>query len=975
MKKILIVACLLNFTSRAQVLNNYVNPFIGTGGHGHTFPGAVLPFGMVQLSPDTRVDGSWDGCGGYHYNDSLIYGFSHTHLSGTGVSDWGDILLMPGVGAPSLENSVYASSFSHKNEKAAPGQYEVILDKDKIKAELTVTPRVGIHRYTFPKSNEAFVILDLLHRDKLLGSNITIKDSCTITGYRISQAWAKEQHVYFAIRFSKPFLSATLGAGKKLNKDFDRSKQSPEGAVFRFNTNDGKPVVAKVAISPTSEEGAVRNLEAEATHWNFEKYRTKADSTWNAQLMKIEVVESDKDKLTVFYTALYHCFIHPSLNMDVDGQYRGRDNKIHTAKAFSYYSVFSLWDTYRALHPLLTLLEPKRTADFINTFLAQYKDGGRLPMWELSSNETDCMIGFHAVSVIADAMAKGVVGFDTSLAYEAAKAAAEYSAYGIPEFNRKGYLEAQDENESVSKTLEYSYDNWCISMIATMKRNSHDIELYRRRALGYRHLFDPLTGFMRPRYNGSWIKPFFPEEVNNHFTEGNSWQYSFYAPHDMLGLIDMHGGRERFEKKLDDLFAASSSLKGREQPDVTGMIGQYAHGNEPSHHIAYLYNFVGKPQKTIDMVEKIMSLFYKNAPDGLIGNEDCGQMSAWYVFSALGMYPVCPGIPQYVLAAPAFSKAFVNLEDGKRISISSNRSQDRPVLKAVTFFGGPGPRSFAIHNLIKRGIKLDFVFTAKADSGNFYGKAPGMAPKTMVQPRKNVLPAPVIVSSSQVFRDTLKLSILANTQPTSTILYWYVIKGKPTKPIVYSKPFTIDSNSTVRSYVVSGKDTSAIAEARFYKLRHNYEVTLVTKPDPQYSASGALTLIDGISGDRDWRKGNWLGYQPDNMEVIVDLRKAKDISYLSLSCLQDTRSWILFPVQVSYYWSSDNKEFKLLGTVENTKKADDLDVQKQRFTLQLPSEMKMRYVKVVAKNFGDLPQWHQGRGGKAYIFTDELEIR
>ena len=972
MKNCLLIFFFLPVSLLSQApVTSYVNPFVGTAAHGHTFPGAVMPFGMVQLSPDTRVDGSWDGSSGYHYSDSVIYGFSHTHLSGTGVSDWGDILLMPLAGEPTLDNKRYASSFSHGNETAAPGYYSVLLNRSKIRAELTVTPRTGIHRYESPAAKELSIVLDLLHRDKTLSSAINVIDSVTVSGSRVSEAWAREQHVYFAIRFSKPFKKHGL-AGK--DKFEDKKNGPAAGAFFTFNTGKNNSLMVKVAISPVSEEGALRNLETEAPHWLFDQYRAAADSVWQTQLSKVKIAEGEEEKKRVFYTALYHCFIHPSLAMDVDGQYRGRDLKIHTAKNFTYYSVFSLWDTYRALHPLLTLFEPERTADFINTFLTQYQQCGRLPVWELSSNETNCMIGFHAVSVIADALSKGIYGYDSTQAYEAAKAAAHFSGHGIQTFNKKGYLEADDESESVSKTIEYAYNNWCLSIMAARLRKSDDIETYRKRALAYRHLFDAASGFMRPRKNGNWITPFAPEEVSNHFTEANSWQYSFYAPHDMEGLIELHGGREKLEAKLDALFSASPVLKGRDQPDVTGLIGQYAHGNEPSHHIAYLYNYVGKPQKTIALVRKIMNDFYRDTPDGLIGNEDCGQMSAWYVFSALGMYPVCPGSPHYVLGEPLFKKINVDVGKGRQLMITSDRSADRPVLRTVNFFGRPGPRSFTIHHFIKRGGKLQFHYTSEDDTANTYGRLETYGPRSRTITRKKFLAAPLIQSDTRVFSSALTVSLSAPQSPAAKLLYTVSKNSRAGAVTVYDQPFVVDSSCTVKVLAVEGRDSSAWAEADFFRLKYDFDVKFKSLPDPQYGAEGGSALIDGIRGDADWRKGDWLGWQGEDVEIIVDLRNQRAVSAVSLSCLQDTRSWIVFPQAVQVYGSVDNKNFFLIGSAENTVKADDYKLQLKEFAVRKAAPVKIRYLKIQAKTFGTLPEWHAGKGGKAYIFCDELII-
>jgi len=950
-------------------LTSYVNPFIGTGGHGHTFPGAVLPFGMVQLSPDTRVDGSWDGSGGYHYSDNFIYGFSHTHLSGTGCSDLGDILLMPMASSPSPDNKLYGSRFSHTHEKASPGFYEVLLDDEKIKVELTVTPRVGIHRYTFPKPEEANVIIDLLHRDKTLACMLRIIDSTTLVGYRISEAWAKKQHVYFVIKFSKPFIKMEYLVKGSFKPQLTKMTGGAQGGYFRFNVSDGKPLLVKVGISSTGIEGAVKNLEAEATHWDFDKYKIAAEETWNRQLQKIEVTDPDKDKMTTFYSALYHCCIHPSLNMDVDNQYRGRDEKLHTATGFTNYSVFSLWDTYRALNPLMTIIEPKRTSDFINTFLVQYQQSGRLPVWELAGNETDCMIGFHSVAVIADAMAKGIGGFNRTLAYEAARSAAGYTAFGIPLFNRNGYLQVDDESESVSKSLEYGYDNWCVATIGKLIDEKEDVSLYLKRAQAYKNLFDEKTGCMRPRKNGDWLSPFYPSEINNHFTEGNSWQYSFYVPQDIEGLIKLHGGRENFEKKLDELFSTSEKTQGRDQADVTGLIGQYAQGNEPSHHMSYLYNYVGQPQKTIERIHRICKDFYFNAPDGLIGNEDCGQMSAWYVFSSMGFYPVCPGRPIYNVGEPQFKKIKINLDNGKNFVITADASLNQPV-KEFDLNGKIQLMPFLEHSALITGGNLDFKYAANA-SGNYGTKIP--PPSFHFPP---LIPAPLVVSASQVFKDKLEISIAKVNADKGLCVYTRDGKEPTRKSEVYKEqPFLVDTNTTVKVKVYTDRDSSATTIAQFFKIKYDYDIAITSTANPQYTSEGSQTMIDGIVADVNWRKGNWLGYEAQDFECVIDLKQEKEINYLALNFLQDSRSWILFPVSVSFYVSTDNKNFTLVGTMDNAIKPEDQEVRVQKFAKELTQKTNTRYIKIAAKNFGKLPDWHIGKGGDVFIFVDELEIR
>jgi predicted alpha-1,2-mannosidase len=959
------------FGYKAQTnYSSLVNPFIGTGGHGHTFPGAVLPFGMVQLSPDTRVDGSWDGCSGYHYSDNIIYGFSHTHLSGTGCSDWGDLLIMPTVGAPTMDNKVYSSKFSHLTEKASPGYYEVKLEDDKIKAELTVTPRVGIHRYTFPATKEANILLDVLHRDKTLDCTIYLMDSVTIAGYRVSEAWAKKQYVYFYIKLSKPYQDAQLASNKTFMRKFGKFNERAEGAYFRFDMSDGLPLMLKVGISSTGVAGAKKNLETEAQGWDFEKYKSDAAATWNKQLQKIEVPKTNKEKATTFYTALYHCFIHPSLNMDVDNQYRGRDNKIYTAEGFTNYSVFSLWDTHRALHPLFTILEKKRSADFINSFLNQYKQAGRLPVWELSSNETDCMIGYHSVSVIADAMQKGITGFDATELYTAAKAASHYTGFGIPAYSKNGFLQIDDESESVSKTLEYGYDDWCIAQMALQLNNTEDYFYYLKRSQAYRNLFDTSSSFMRPRKNGNWLSPFYPAEINNHFTEGNSWQYSFYVPHDMEGLIKLHVRKDHFEKKLDELFTTKEKTIGREQADITGLIGQYAHGNEPSHHMAYLYTCVGKPQKTIERVHQICTSFYKNTPDGLIGNEDCGQMSAWYVFSAMGFYPVCPGSPYYSLGEPLFKSTKINLENGKTFVINSDASPNKPVM-GLMLNGQIQMMSFLEHQNIVSGGKLDFVYTLPKEAKEVYGYK--TSPSFVTLPPS--IPAPLIKSQGQVFKDKLEISIQSLNTKNATC--YYTLDGtEPTKSSAsYKQAFVIDKNTNVRAKAYSAEDSSTVSEAIFFKIKYDVDILINSKANAQYAADGPQTMIDGIIASEHWRKGNWLGYQSQDFECLVDLKQTKELSYLSLNFLQDSGSWIIFPSTVSFYASTDNLNFSLLENVACAIKPEDQKTQVYKFEKQLVQKINVRYIKIVAKNFGKLPDWHLGKGGDAFIFVDELEIK
>ena len=951
----------------------YVNPFIGTGGTGHTFPGAIAPFGMVQLSPDTRIDGSWEGCGGYYYSDSIIYGFTHTHLSGTGVSDYGDILLMPTLQKGNFKNKTYASKFSHLKEKASAGFYEVTLN-NKVNVKLTATERVGIHQYTFPKMDTATVVLDLLHRDKTLNCSLTFVDSITVIGSRISEAWANEQHIYFVMKFNKPIINKKINI-QSLTKG-PTEKEKTVGAYFQFDNKDGKPLLIKVGISQTGTDGAKLNLETEATHWDFDKYKQAAEASWEKELSKIEIQTRDEKKKIIFYTALYHCFTHPSLAGDVDGKYRGRDLKIHQAKGFVPYTIFSLWDTFRGLHPLFSIIEQKRTTDIINTFLQQHKESGRLPMWELSANETNCMIGFHSVSVITDAITKGIGGFDKNAIYSAMVAASNYTRWSIPTFNKNNYLQIDDESESVSKTLEYAYDNWCIAQVAKKLNKTADYTLYMTRAQAYKNVYDYKTGFMRPRKNGNWLSPFEPREVNNHYTEGNSWQYSFFVPQDILGLIKLMGGEKQFEQKLDDLFSAKSETEGRHQVDITGLIGQYAHGNEPSHHMAYLYNYVGKPQKTQEKIYKILTEFYKNNPDGLIGNEDCGQMSAWYVLSSMGFYQVCPGKPEYTIGSPLFDEVKIRLENGKTFKIMrwGKLFEYESAYIESTWLNNKYTNSNVLkHSDIMAGGNLQFTVTDKLDEKNQFGKSVSARPSTSIA-TKQIIQVPVIITPAKL-TDTEKTISIEHPNPKVKLVY--TIDGS--EPIanskVYTGPFTSDSSITIKAKAILNNEYSNVTTAIAYRKPNNWKINIQSTYNKQYDAGGDEGIIDGQHATTNWRSGGWQGFQGQDFNCIVDLGKVTAIQYVTSEFLQDTRSWIMYPKQVSYEISEDGINYKPFGVIENGVAADDYNLQMRTFLHNNIVKANARYVKIKATNFGKLPDWHQGNGGDAFIFIDEIEVR
>lgn len=933
MKKILFVLLgVLSAHAFSQNYAQYVNPFIGTGGHGHTFPGAIVPFGMVQLSPDTRIDGSWDGCSGYHYSDAVIYGFSHTHLNGTGVSDYGDIMLMPTMGKAGLSPKEYSSAFSHKNEKATAGFYSVKLDKNNIDVRLTTTKRVGYHEYTFNNAGTANIVLDLNHRDKLLEGEVKVIDAKTIEVFRRSSAWATNQYIYARIEFSKPMAVSRKEVNGSQNSNVYTGTRL--ALAFSAKVKKGEKIHVKVAISPTGYEGAVKNMLAEGQSDDFENIRKQAAADWNKELSKIEVKSADKNKLTIFYTALYHVFTQPNINMDADGKYRGRDNKFYMAKGFDYYTVFSLWDTFRGAHPLMTLIDRKRTSDFINTFIKQYEQGGKLPVWELASNETECMIGYHAVSVIADAMAKGIKGFDYEKAFEASKHSAMLDIFGLNAYKQNNYISIDDEHESVSKTVEYAYDDWCIAQMAKILGKKEDYPYFMKRSQNWKNLYNPENGFMQPRKNGNWYQPFDPREVNNNYTEGNSWHYSYSVQQDIPGLIAAHGGKEKFEQFIDAIFAAPDTTTGREQVDITGLMGQYAQGNEPSHHIAYLYNYVGKPEKTDEKIKYILDHLYKNAPDGLIGNEDCGQMSAWYILSALGIYSVTPGLPEWQTAKPYFDEVKIHLEDGTTRTITPNTGRDE-----------------------LRKLGFENVSTSK-------------------DLKYDALTASPVIAADRLFDFSTKVTITP-LNPGDKIYYMTLDEGdanvrKTFK--AYKEPFTINKTTTVSAYAERNGEKSSITTANFNRRPNYWDITVNATMNSQYTAGGKLALIDGIHGDVNWRKGEWQGYQGQNFEAMIDFKSPQDMNQLSSTYLQDSRAWILMPKKVEYYASMNGKDYILLSTVNNTVDPKDETVQVKDFSADiLPTQA--RYLKVKAYYYGKLPEWHQGAGGEAYIFVDEISVK
>jgi predicted alpha-1,2-mannosidase len=714
----LMTAC-SNQTQNSPI--GYVDVFIGTGGHGHTYPGATAPFGMIQPGPVNGTSG-WDWVSGYHYSDSLITGFAQTHLSGTGIGDLNDILIQPVLGdfrldAPQKQEGKrnYASTFSHQNEMAAPGFYKVQLEEAGIWAEMTATDRVALYRFSYPKGEEGALLIDLgfsLNWDQTDSSQIQVVDAQTLTGYRMSSGWARNQRVYFAMQCSSPFKISSAVIDSEIVSAQNTLQGKELLAKLNFDAESAS-VLCKIALSAVSEDGALKNLKT-LSSWDFDQTKAETQKAWQSELGNI-TVEGDPETKTKFYTALYHTKLAPALFSDVDGSFRKGNGEVGRDTAQNRYTIFSLWDTFRAQHPLLTITDPERVNDFVQTLLGFYQETGYLPVWELHGNETNTMTGYHAIPVILDAYAKGFRGFNAELAFQAMKASAMQNQRDTDLYRKYGYVPSDLGVESVTKTLEYAYDDWCIAQMALLLEKKKEYRYFMEHSESWKQVFDKKTKFMRGKTaEGNWVAPFDPlRSTHRHstdYTEGNAWQHTWFVPQDVRGLIDGMGGGEAFSARLDSMFNMSSKITGEDiSPDISGMIGQYAHGNEPSHHIAYLYTYAGKPWKTQQRVHQIMDSLYTTHPDGLSGNEDEGQMSAWYVFSAMGLYPVNPASGVYVIGSPALSNIEIHLADGKIFTIKAkNRTQKNVYIQSAMLNGHKLSRSYLTHKEVMKGGTLEF---------------------------------------------------------------------------------------------------------------------------------------------------------------------------------------------------------------------------------------------------------------------------
>ena len=933
---------------------SYVDPFIGTGGHGHTFPGATVPFGMMQFSPDTRMN-DWDGCSGYHTSDSVILGFSTTHLSGTGCSDYGDFRFTPAVGNDTC------SAFMHENEWAKPGYYCVIFDDPQVKVELTTGDRVGIMRCAFPKTNEAKLLLNMVqgvNDEYVYESTLDVESPTVVTGFRRTRDWADDQYLYFYAEFSKPMTSFAI--------------DEKHNGAFAFETEEGESVTMRIAISAVDPEGAKNNLKAELADGDFdlEAMAQKAYGKWNDELGCIEVHGKDEADMRVFYTNMYHAMIAPNLYSDADGRYRAHDLQIHHSDR-PVYTVFSLWDTFRSLHPLFSLIQRERTVDFINTFIDDYEtdEEHMLPIWELAANETHCMIGNHAIPVIADAYFTGIQGFDAEKALEAMVNSSRQERRGMDAYMKYGFIPVNLEGEAVSKTLEYAFDDWCVARMAEAMGKDDIAKEFYQRAQAYKNLYNPTNKFFQGRRNGGFMQPFDPTQVNFTLTEANTWQYNFFVPQDVNTHIDMMGGWEEYGKKLDGLFTAPSKLTGREQVDITGLIGQYAHGNEPSHNTVYMYNYIGQPTKTQKYVKQVMDEFYTDERDGLCGNEDCGQMSAWGVFSAMGFYPATPASGCYVLGIPRFDEVIVNFDNGNQFTVKAkNLTPQNCYVKSVKLNGKPLERSYITFDEIYNGGELVFAMTSTPDSP--WATKPENCPVQRI-PDESILVVPAINAESNTFFDSLTVTL---SHPLEGTAVYYTLDG--TDPDenspVYTEPIVLKQATQIRAAALQDGHWSRVIDANFYLIDAKRAVKLEHPFSDQYGAGGAKALIDHQRGGDNFRTGVWQGYQGVDLVATVDLGSKIKVNRLAGGFLQEAGAWIFMPKEVEFFVSDDGKHFRSVGKAKNYVPEDEDGSLIQE--LGVRPRCEARYVKMAAKTIGTCPDWHVGAGQPAWIFCDEFII-
>lgn len=999
-KCVFVLLVFFSSCSNEEGLIRYVDPMIGTDGHAHTFPGATLPFGMVQVSPSNDFK-AWDWCSGYHYSDSILKGFAHTHISGAGLAGLGDILLMPTLGEPKVKagteedpDSGYRSRFSHEREEASPGYYSVVLDDYKVKVELTCTPRVGFHRYTFNKKGNGNVIVDPTHRimENLYESEIEFLSDKEIRGYKRSNGEGGDRKVYFYAHFSKPFKEKGIAVDEAIADQKDKAMAKDVKAFVSFDVEKGESIEVKVALSFVNYEGAYANYQVEAERTNFDEVHAAAQKVWNDKMNKIQIETKSVAEKRNFYTAMYHTMISPNLISDVTGEYVVEGEKYKSD--FDQYSNFSTWDTYRATHPLLSLIEQNKTVDFVNSLSSRFTDSKvGLPVWECLGHDNVCMIGYSSVSVMADAILKDLPGITTESAYEAMRAAAfslekhsnNYDVNGMNYYVHLDFVPGE-VGCSVSKTTEYNYYDWCLSEVAKKLNKEEDVRLFQQRSKGYRNLFDSQSGYLFPKLRtGELVHPKMDgwDELIRNYVSGNIWGYSSYAPHDMGYLMQLHGGKEQFASWLDGIFADDSEIGGEQHVDISGFIGKYGHGDEPSHQMPYLYNFAGQPWKTQKVVRDILPMFYQDTPGGLANNDDLGQLSAWYIFGTLGFYPVCPGSNQYLICSPAIDRASIQFENGKTFTVvAKNNSKENVYIQSATLNGADFSKPYLTYNQMISGGELVVVMGDQPNKtwGNSDRDTEGlMGLQTSetydLYESKEVL-MPYTKDESYSFESTKEIRLHCNT-PEAQIRFTLNGSEPTEKSQLYTAPFLIKNDAIVKAKAFKKGLNPSYAYSRHYwkgiqlNPKTGYpKITLENQP-ANYGEKTGRQLIDGQFGTTNFNDGEWTGLDKKDLVIDIDLGEARSIHEVKPGYLVYPGVWVFNPESIQVFVSNDNSNFTLAKElkIEPLKEAKRVV---ERPSLSFAPKT-VRFVKLVLK-VGIIPQWHTGGGQKSWIFADEILI-
>lgn len=987
--------------SKKQELIQYVDPMIGTDVHAHTFPGATLPSGMVQLSPSNDFK-SWDWCSGYHYSDSILKGFAHTHISGAGLAGLGDILLMPTAGkvkvqAGSEENpdSGFRSRFSHDREQASAGYYSVILDDYNVKVELTSTPRVGFHKYTFNRAGKGNVIIDPTHNimENLYKSEIEFLSDTEIRGYKQSNGEAGVRNVYFYAKFSKAFADKGVAVNNKIQANKYLAVDKRVKGYVSFDVEQGESIEVKVALSFVSYEGAKINFNAEAKGKMFSQVLANSQKIWEEKMNKFHIETESIAQKRNFYTAVYHSMISPNLISDVSGEYIVEGKKYQSE--INQYSNFSTWDTYRAVHPLMAIVEQEKTADFVNSLSSRYTDSRvGLPVWECLGHDNVCMIGYSTVSVMADAIVKDLPGINLKSAYDAMRAASfslekhsnSYDVNGMNYYIDMDFVPGEI-GSSVSKTTEYNYYDWCLSEVAKKLNKTDDSSLFQQRSKGYRNLFDPKSSYLLPKLqNGNFIevdKSKWDGLVTN-YVSGNIWAYSCYVPHDMGYFMKLHGGKNKFANWLDKIFADTSEIGGSQHVDISGFIGKYGHGDEPAHQMPYLYDFAGQAWKTQKIVREILSRFYHDNPAGLDNNDDLGQMSAWYIFSSIGFYPVCPASNQYLIGSPAYAKASINLENGKVFSVqANNNSQKNVYIQSSTLNGETFTKPYITYNQICKGGELVLEMgdqpnenwaASVSDLGGLVGMQASEEYKLLEE--KEVL-MPFTNEQSLSFERSKIISLYCNTKKAE-IRYTTNGNQPGENSKLYHKPIFITKDTKIKAKAFKkGLKTSRAFSATYLKgIQYNpktgYPKISLDKPVKNYGEPNGKQLIDGKFGSTTFNDGLWTGVDLEDLHVNIDLGKIRSIKEVKPGYLIYPGAWVFNPESIEVHVSTDNKNYRMVKKVSPKAPSED-----KRYVERFPvsfSPISCRYIKVIFKN-GAMPDWHVAGGRKHWIFVDEILIQ